>query len=275
MNMMSAFRFHTIPSAGRLLALAFCALASAACEKEVMTYDGRTGIYFAMLRTGSTEDNPRYDAASSVPFALTLGDTEALFELRVKVIGRVADHPRTFEFRTVPELTTAREGHDYELPEGECTVAAGEVYGTIPIRFFRQASLDGCEETLTLELVPNRNFSLPLAGWLPVNGVETQPVDILRHTITVSDKYVRLDGWSDYYYGPYSDKKIRLMCRQFSLTLSDFMPGALSFVEQVVLGQNLRRYLDEQERSGNTVYEEYTDAEGRPVKMVSGDASAD
>ena len=229
-----------------------------------------------MLQSGSDEENPRYTADSSLPFALLpSGTDEQTLQLRVKVIGSVADYPRAFAFRTVADRTTAQEGHDYELPEGDCVVAAGEVYGYIPIRFFRRASLDGKELTLTLELLPNEQFDLPLSAWLPVNGTETVGTDVLRHTVTVSDKYVRLDGWSDQFYGPYSDKKIKLMCSVFDLTLADFQPDALSYVERKVLGQNFRRYLDEEERAGRTVYEDYLDGEGNPVKMESGPDSAE
>lgn len=66
----------------------------------------------------------------------------------------------------------------------------------------------------------------------------------------MSDKYVRLEGWSDQFYGTYSDKKIKLMCSVFDLTLADFQPDALSYIERKVLGQNFRRYLDEEELAG-------------------------
>ncbi len=261
---------------GLIPALAAAALALGSCNESIRTYDGQTGIYFAMLQSGSDEENPRYTADSSLPFALLpSGTDEQTLQLRVKVIGSVADYPRAFAFRTVADRTTAQEGHDYELPEGDCVVAAGEVYGYIPIRFFRRASLDGKELTLTLELLPNEQFDLPLSAWLPVNGTETVGTDVLRHTVTVSDKYVRLDGWSDQFYGPYSDKKIKLMCSVFDLTLADFQPDALSYVERKVLGQNFRRYLDGEERAGRTVYEDYLDGEGNPVKMESGPDSAE
>lgn len=128
---------------GLIPALAAAALALGACNESIRTYDGQTGIYFAMLQSGSDEENPRYTADSSLPFALLpSGTDEQTLQLRVKVIGSVADYPRAFAFRTVADRTTAQEGHDYELPEGDCVVAAGEVYGYIPIRFFRRASLD-------------------------------------------------------------------------------------------------------------------------------------
>lgn len=264
---------YLIPFAASLAAAAV-ALCCGACE-SIRPYDGLTGLYFAMLQSGSSEDNPRYSASSSMPFALLPADTEEeTLQLRVKVIGSVADHARTFAFRTVAEATTAVEGVDYELPAGDCAVGAGEVYGYIPVRFFRTPSLSGQERTLTLELLPNDAFALPLTEWLPVNGSETVGTDVVRHTIVVSDKYVKLDGWSDLFYGPYSDKKIRLMCSVFGLTLADFLPDALSYVERKVLGQNFRRYLDEEEQAGRTVYEDYLDEEGNPVKMVSGTDSA-
>lgn len=260
---------------GFVLTGAVLALALGSCSESIQTYDGQTGIYFAMLQSGSSEDNPRYVSESSVPFALTHGDTEAQFELRVKIIGRVTDYARSFSYRVVGEQSTAVEGSDYTLPREACEVPAGEIYGYIPIHFYRQPSLDGQERTLTLELQANENFSLPLTSWLPVNGTETVGTDVIRHTVTVSDKYVRLDGWSDMFYGPYSDKKIKLMCTVFGLTLNDFQPDALSYVERKVLGQNFRRYLEGEEAAGRTVYEDYLDADGNPVKMESGSDSAE
>lgn len=251
-------------------------LLAGGCGDSIRTYDGETGIYFAMLQPGSDEANPRYTDTSSVPFALQPSQTRELtLQVRVKVVGHLADYPRRFAYRVVPERTTAREGVDYLLPEGDRVVGAGEVYGYIPIRFFRHPSLDGEERTLTIELIANDRFALPLGKWLPVNGTETEGTDILRHAVVVSDKYVRLDGWSDQFYGPYSDKKIKLICRVFGLTLADFLPDAMSYVEKKVLGQNFRRYLDEEERAGRTVYEDYLDEAGRPVKMESGPDSAD
>ncbi len=259
---------------GWALAGAALSLGLGSCNETIQTYDGETGVYFAMLQSGSSEDNPRYDTSSSVPFALTHGATDSLFQLRVKIIGRVADYPRSFSYRVIAEESTAEEGADYTLPDAPCEVPAGEVYGYIPIHFYRQASLDGEERTLTLELQANENFSLPLTSWLPVNGTETVGTDVIRHTVTVSDKYVRLDGWSDMFYGTYSDKKIKLMCSVFGLTLADFLPDALSYVERKVLGQNFRRYLDAEAAAGRTVYEDYLDAEGNPVRMESGSDSA-
>lgn len=64
------------------------------------------------------------------------------------------------------------------------------------------------------------------------------------------------------------------MCSVFDLTLADFQPDALSYIERKVLGQNFRRYLDEEELAGRTVYEDYLDEEGNPVKMESGPDSA-
>lgn len=260
---------------GAIPLLAAAALTFGACNESIRTYEGQTGVYFAMLQGGSTDDNPRYTAFSGVPFALTHGATDSLFLLRVKLIGSVADHPRAIAYRTVAESTTAREGYDYTLPEQTCNIEAGQIFGYIPIHFFRQPTLDGNELTLTLELLPTADFDLPLSSWLPVGGTETTGTDVLRHTVAVSDKYVRLDGWSDMFFGTYSDKKIKLMCNIFFLTLNDFMPDAMSFVQKKVLGQNFRRYLASEQAAGRTVYEDYLNENGQPVKMESGPDSAD
>lgn len=122
------------------------------------------GVYFAMLQSGSDEENPRYTADSSVPFALLpSGTDEQTLQLRVKVIGAVTDYPRVFAYHTVADRTTAEEGRDYELPEGDCVVEArGGLWlhsdPFLPPGFTRRKEL-----TLTLELLPNEQFDLPLS----------------------------------------------------------------------------------------------------------------
>lgn len=107
-----------------------------------------------------------------------------------------------------------------------------------------------------------------------MNGTETVGTDVLRHTVTVSDKYVRLDGWSDQFYGPYSDKKTNSCARlrPDALPISCRMP---SYVERRYWDRISAGYLDEEERAGRTVYEDYLDGEGNPVKMESGPDSAE
>ena len=102
---------------GLIPALAAAALALGSCNESIRTYDGQTGIYFAMLQSGSDEENPRYTADSSLPFALLpSGTDEQTLQLRVKVIGSVADYPRAFAFRTVADRTRRRRDTTTNCP---------------------------------------------------------------------------------------------------------------------------------------------------------------
>lgn len=248
-----------------------CTLASlVGCSDDIETYSGESGIFFAMLESGDTEDNPRYTESSILPFALT-NERDSTFTLRAKIIGRVTDYDREVKIEVVEDKSSAVLGHDYQAIQDKIVVKAGDIYAYIPIRFNRQQSLVDNEVTLSLRLCANTEFKLLMPRWYAINSSDKVGVDVIEHTVVVSDKYVRLPGWSDIYFGRYSDKKIKLMCSWYGLTLSSFKEGAMAFIEKKVLGQNFDRDLKALDARGETVYEDYLDSEGHKVKMTSGD----
>ena len=193
-------------------------LITLSCSSELETYHGTSGIYFAM-NAGSTAVNAdtMYSETSLLPFIVT-EDVDSTFNLKVKILGAVSDKDRQISIETVPEETDALE-EDYDLTSYSHILPAGSVFGSIPITFHRTASLAGQERRLTIRLIENGDFSLPVRLW---RNSSDEYVDIVKHTIVFSDKYVQLPGYAEGYFGPFSEKKMALLLEVLNLEISDF-----------------------------------------------------
>mgnify|MGYP003312239992 CR=1 FL=1 len=118
--------------------------------------------------------------------------------------------------------------------------------------FHRTPSLAGQERSLVVELVENEDFTLPIRRW---RNSSSEYVDVTRHTIVISDKYVQLPGYRVGHFGPFSEKKMKLILELGEMSLNDFnveLPVPLT----KSLGQKLDRYLAQMSAKGETVYEE-------------------
>lgn len=223
----------------------------AACSSEIDTYHGESGVYFAMREVVSTVNvDTLYRESSSLPFIVT-DKTDSVFNLRVKILGAVADYDRQVSVRVVEEMSDV-QSHDYEALQSSYVLRAGEVYGVIPIHFHRTASLEGKERVLVVELIENEYFSLPIKMW---RNSSTEYVNVTRHSIVVSDKYVLLPGYRVGHFGPFSEKKMRLIVELSGMNLNEFnvsLPVTLT----KTIGQKLDRYLAEMKAKGTPVYED-------------------
>lgn len=223
----------------------------AACSSEIGTYHGESGVYFAMRDNVNTVNvDTLYRETSSLPFVVT-DSRDSVFILRVKILGAVADHDRQVEIKVVDDMSSVVE-EDYEALSSSYILKAGEVYGEIPISFHRMPSLKGNERSLVVELVENEDFTLPIRLW---RNSSTEYVNVTRHTIVISDKYVQLPGYRTGHFGPFSEKKMELILQLSGMSLNDFnvqLPVTLT----KSLGQKLNRYLAEMRARGETVYEE-------------------
>ena len=103
-----------------------------------------------------------------------------------------------------------------------------------------------------MELVENEDFTLPIRRW---RNSSTEYVDVTRHTVVISDKYVQLPGYRVGYFGPFSEKKMKLILELGNMRLNDFN-AELPIPLAKSLGQKLDRYLAQMAARGETVYEE-------------------
>ena len=229
----------------------FVALLCFSCTSEIETYHGETGIYFAMRDNVTTVNvDTLYRESSSLPFIVT-EHTDSTFSLNVKILGPVADHDREVKVRVVEEQSTVLDG-DFEPLKDTYTLKAGQIYGQIPITFHRVPSLQGKERVLVVELVENEDFTLPIRVW---RNSSTEFVNVVRHSVVISDKYVQLPGYRPGHFGPFSEKKMRLIVELSGMSLNDFnevLPVTLT----KTIGQKLDRYLAEMKAKGTPVYEE-------------------
>lgn len=234
-----------------LLTVAVSAAALSGCSSEMKTYSGKSGIYFAM-NSGSVYANAdtAYIESSMLPFIIT-SSKDSVFNVKIKTLGSVSKHDRHISVRFVADESTVLP-EDYEPLQAEYVLKAGEVFGNIPIKFLRPASLEGNERVMTIELVENDDFSLPVTFW---KNSSSEYVNVVRHSIYVSDKYVQLPGYSEGHFGPFSEKKMKLILELFGLKLTDFNQK-LPLTYTKALGQKFDRWLQEQKAKGETVYED-------------------
>ena len=241
----------------RYLYIFVLAAVSAACSSEIDTYHGDAGVYFAMREKVNTVNvDTLYRESSSLPFIVTESQ-DSTFLLMVKILGAVSDEDRHVSVRVLEDLSSVTAS-DYEPLQASYVLKAGEVYGIIPVHFHRTASLEGQERRLVVELVENEDFTLPIRRWRNSN---TEYVDVTRHTIVISDKYVQLPGYREGHFGPFSEKKMKILLDLGQMKLSDFNePLSITFTKS--LGQKLDRYLAEQKAKGKPVLE----ADGEEMK---------
>ncbi|MEQ3319143.1 MULTISPECIES: DUF4843 domain-containing protein [Bacteroides] len=246
----------------------------AGCREDIELYSGTAGIYFAMsIKYGGWNDSELdYTSTSEIPFAVDERE-DTVLQVRAKIIGSIADYDRIVSIRIISQEdaeTEAKEGFDFDPILDTYYVKANEAYANIPIHFYRRSDLKDKERVLVLELLPSKDFSTPMIEWLRPGSSDKTGVDVLHHTITISDKWIKLPGFNEYYFGTYSEKKNRLMCELFDMKLKDF-EKTMTTVKCRTLAIKLDQYLKEQDAQGTPVYEDYRDEEGNPVKMTVGD----
>lgn len=240
-----------LPKALMPAAAALAAILPLSCTDSLETYSGEAGIYFAMrVESSAVNTDTLYCETSSLPFIVTDAD-RAVFNLKVKILGAVSDRDRQISIEVVPEETDAlAEDYDPLLPG--YTLPAGAVFGSIPITFHRTASLEGQERRLTVRLIGNNDFALPITLW---KNSSDEYVNVVKHTIIISDKYVQLPGYAEGFFGPFSEKKMKLLLEVLGLEISDFNEE-MPYTQAKAYGQKFDRYLKEQKAAGNTIYED-------------------
>lgn len=86
------------------------------CEKEMMDYEGKDGIYFSVQEVPPSQyGNPEIWAhvdTTLIPFSLLL-ENDSTVRLKVRVMGKVVNYDRYFTLSVVDTSTTATEGEDY------------------------------------------------------------------------------------------------------------------------------------------------------------------
>src|SRR5690606_5349957 len=137
------------------------ALLFAACQKEMMSYEGKEGVYFA-VRHGATHLSGTswpYQPYSTVDF-VRLGVQEVEFEVVVAITGPVKNYDRIFRVEVNPDSTTAVLGQHYAALQQDWIMPAGATSTKIAVRVFRTDDLEAQSRVIGLRLLPTADFEL-------------------------------------------------------------------------------------------------------------------
>ncbi|MCK9305255.1 MAG: DUF4843 domain-containing protein [Bacteroidales bacterium] len=241
------------------------------CEKEIMNYQGKPGVYFA-VQHGSTAGNENtwpYQPNTNVEF-FKIQEDRATVNIKVMATGSVADHDRSFTVKINADSTNATEGGHYEPLSGDFFIPAGEAYTNVPVTLIRTDDMQERDVVIGLQLLPNDNFELAFPEWDAVKGLLDGNIvdsfDASLHSIVINDVMAKpgrwvggqnSDGSESGYWGVFSREKLELFCEYFDLTYDDFndadkMPSVFRKQIYITISKVLIKALEE----GNPILEE-------------------
>lgn len=188
------------------------------CEKEMMDYEGKDGVYFSVQEVPpSLYGNPEIWAhmdTTLIPFSLLL-ENDSTVRLKVRVMGDVVNYDRYFTVSVVDSLTTALVNEDYAPLEERYVITAGERDGFVEFTGFRQAKMLDSTYYVTLQLMENEYFSLPMDVWRPLENKDyTKEIqNVVRHVVGLSDEVFMPKAWTVNYLVPTLKRKSNCCAR--------------------------------------------------------------
>jgi hypothetical protein len=253
--------------------LAIMALAS--CEKEMKTYEGLEGVYFAQQWGAPSYSIWPYRPYTNIELTKVAGaSTEYTAKIKVMFTGPVKDHDRYFKVEINPDSTTAVLNVHYAPLAEDVVVPANATVAYIPLLIKRTQDLQTASKRVGLRLVANNDFGIAFPSWKAIPDLGTGSLtpgdtafDNSIHTVVLNDFIVQPAIWRGSVnaqtnrdqggWGGFTRKKIELMYTLFNLTYDDFattktMPPIL----QSLITQEMSRYLVAQFNAGTPVKEE-------------------
>lgn len=229
------------------------------CEKEeIATYNDTNNIYFSDAIFPSNGINAPLIDSTGFSFGLdNPAITKRIYKVPIRIQGKISDVERKVKVAIDP-TSTAVAGVHFSMPE-EVFIHAGRVIDTITFTVFRAPEMKTKAFTLVLNLEENEFFTTKMQT--KVTNVLTQKtMSFIRFKLTFDDKLTQPPGWYAPYLGVFTAKKFFLMCELMSLHPEMFNQklGAvgLSIPEITYYQTFMKRYLADQKKSGNTIYEE-------------------
>ena len=205
------------------------------CEKEIMKYEGKEGVYFA-VQSGSpflTTLWP-YQPNSQVSF-FRINQPEVLFSVKVMITGPVKNYDRTFRVEINPDSTTAVLGVHYEALKQEWTIPANAVTTNVQIKLKRTTDLQNKEVKLGLKLVKTKDFELSFPEWDAIpslsGGTVVPKFDASLHSLNINDFLVTPAVWIGSLqpvnreaglFGVFTRRKMEFLTQYLGLKYEDF-----------------------------------------------------
>lgn len=231
-----------------LFFLFFCCSFWAACEEEVATYEGGSGIYLGI--TSQTFGLQPFS------FGMYHQDTlHIIYDYEVNVVGNLADFDRSFVFKAVENDTfPAVAGIDYEIMDKSPVVKKREAKAFVRVKFIRTPELIDHPKYIRFELEENEYFSFLRPMY---NQTVTTAIDVRL------DEEVDEPWWWGYYgearFGEYSRTKSMLICDKMEVPRQDWIDFSGDRMSESFLtfaATFMAHWLEEQKESGHPVYDE-------------------
>lgn len=229
------------------------------CDKEeIEAYQDTDNIYFSNAMF--PPNNISAPLIDSTGFSFGLDNpaiTGRIFKIPIRVQGRLSDVDRKVKL-TIDPSSTAVEGTHFSLPEN-IVMHAGKEVDTIEVTVFRAPDMKKSAFTLVLNLEENEFFTTKMKTKV-INILTQKTMSFIRYKLTFDDKLTQPAGWYVPYLGVFTAKKFFLMCDLMNLDPAMFAqklgaPG-LSIPDVTYYQNFMQRYLADQKKSGNTVYED-------------------
>lgn len=201
------------------------------CANDCQLYDGEknevSGIYF--LYSNGTQNGVRvWQDSLLFSFQNVLpGIEDYTVRIPVKLLGFVAEYPRTFKARVYGG--SAVEGEDFLPLEEEYVFPAGVSDAALPIVLKRTEKLYKNKVSIELELLENEFFSLLMPGIISFQDT----LDVTRFKIVFSEIIKQPFFWlsAKRFFGDFSVKKINFLNEIMGWTIQDWdragMEGAV------------------------------------------------
>lgn len=246
-------------------------LSSVACQKDLLTYGGKEGIYFGVQWGAEHGDSTvwAYQQYTAVEFVKMPDATTKTITLRVMVTGEPKDYERKFGLRVNVDSSDVIEGVDFEKLQSSYTVGVGKSYVDVPITLKRTAALQTMTKVLGINLVPSEALTLSIPTWYPIKphwSTSGDPIfDATYHRVELSDFPIRPDTWMGVAnngveggsLGLFTTKKFNLICELMDLSYEDFDSSeTMPTIRVGVINQVMRTYLIKEYDAGRPVLEE-------------------
>lgn len=205
------------------------------CEKELMDYEGKDGLYFDSQWGASWGDTTvwAHQIYTLVAFGSSNSD-ELVGRVKVAVAGSVKDYDRPFNLVVVADSTTAKQGEEFEFLKDRFFIPAGMNHTYVEILFHKTERMSDETFQLQLALQPNEHFDLPFSTLDGVPGRwenDTQMqystnTDPNIHNFFVNAILTKPAGWHMVQFGTFTVKKYEMLLRvayeNFGFVKSDF-----------------------------------------------------
>lgn len=255
---------YFIAAAAALPALFSCS------QHDIPLYSGQDAIFFDQQYGVAWFDTLRlsHQIYSYVPFGV-MASKDSTVMVKVETTGFIRDYDRPFSIEIVADSTNAIPGEEYELPQTDFVIRAGQNSCYIPVTYHSTERMLDETVQLQIRLVPNEHFSLPFGkegiGQMPLRNeggeVFTEfstNYDPSIHNIFANRKLRKPKGWNNVQFGYYySDVKYALILEISERELGwgvqyfDLDPDKKTLVSRApVIAKHVSKYLMEQYRKG-------------------------